>query len=795
MRLGTIGYRLPHVAGVAFRPSGELVAFSRDLALHVWSADGSHRPNVIRLAEEGRYSWPAALSADARFAAGMLDRRLVVWNVSVEKPVEHLAREARNIYRMAFAPNGTYLAINEARDREGSVLICNLTTKTWTELPIARTYVESLSFTRDGKLLTVVTGQDVLVIEAATAKERCRVNVPKINIAFAALSPDGTTLAVQPMTFIHRSVPIVRFFSIPSGEEIAWPKTPSGSGRWTGFAPDGKTVMVGSPREVREWNPMTGEAVREIAGPAAHPVVYSADGRKLASHSEHAILFWDVAKGQYMRPDLANAGHTEAIMGITLSPDGKLVATSATNDEVRLWATDSGRPLCRVRATWGIKRRVAFLPDSRSFITVAEDWVTPVVRDAVTGRELRRFTVPPEAARTETIHDLALSADSRTLITLSQPVNASGKSFRVQWDAGTGQPLSRSEQADNLLREDVTRSATSADGQWRVQGGQVSRVGSQESIQLVPAGETALLIPRFSDDSRLVGVPRMPRTAMIEQLDQGSVVVFDVRSSRRIAELPAGHVYRHAFSPDSRLLATVGRKEIALWELFTGKPALRYLLQQGNTNRTWAIEFTPDGRRLITGHEDCTALVWDLTGTGRLAGASSPRLSANDLAQAWAALAGDDVERAHLASWELSDRPTQAIDLLRDRLKPDNAAEESTVREFLAKLDSPAFATRESAEKSLRELGHTAVPALRAALKTVPSLEQKVRIERLLDQCTVSTPATRLRSLRAIAVLERIKSADARKLLDKLASGLPGTKVTREATDAVERQTARTQSK
>src|SRR6266542_2193049 len=51
LRLGTVAFRVPRLAGVGFRPSGELVGLTEDLKLYVWPADGSPKPTVTSLTE------------------------------------------------------------------------------------------------------------------------------------------------------------------------------------------------------------------------------------------------------------------------------------------------------------------------------------------------------------------------------------------------------------------------------------------------------------------------------------------------------------------------------------------------------------------------------------------------------------------------------------------------------------------------------------------------------------------------------------------------------------------------
>jgi WD40 repeat protein len=64
-----------------------------------------------------------------------------------------------------------------------------------------------------------------------------------------------------------------------------------------------------------------------------------------------------------------------------------------------------------------------------------------------------------------------------------------------------------------------------------------------------------------------------------------------------------------AFSPDGRLLATVGRDTTArVWDSATGQQ-LRTLT--GHDAEVEGVAFSPDGRLLATASDDRTARVWD----------------------------------------------------------------------------------------------------------------------------------------------------------------------------------------
>jgi len=124
---------------------------------------------------------------------------------------------------------------------------------------------------------------------------------------------------------------------------------------------------------------------------------------------------------------------------------------------------------------------------------------------------------------------------------------------------------------------------------------------------------------------------------------------------------------------------------------------------------------------------------------------------------------------------------------LRARLSAEPALPAERLGKLIANLDSSRFQEREDAARQLADLEERAEPALREALKTNPSAEQRRRIEALLAVPTVVRSSEKLRRLRALEVLEHIGSSQARKVLDELAKGAPESRVTQEAKASLER--------
>jgi hypothetical protein len=97
-------------------------------------------------------------------------------------------------------------------------------------------------------------------------------------------------------------------------------------------------------------------------------------------------------------------------------------------------------------------------------------------------------------------------------------------------------------------------------------------------------------------------------------------------------------------------------------------------------------------------------------------------------------------------------------------------AKSEEIPALIRDLDSDEFRVRQSAEEKLRQLGAAAEPALRLALKSAPSLECRLRVERVLQRSGAPPTGTWLQALRAIEVLEAAPGDAARVALKVLAS-------------------------
>jgi WD40 repeat protein len=278
----------------------------------------------------------------------------------------------------------------------------------------------------------------------------------------------------------------------------------------------------------------------------------------------------------------------------------------------------------------------------------------------------------------------------------------------------------------------------------------------------------------FSPDGRMLATSEF----------RGPVRVFDTTTGRERVRF-YGDSSRHwdvlnplAFSPDGALLAAqAGRGEIVLRETATGEMIRKWKAHDGFV---CALAFSPDGGRLLSGGADSTALLWHV-----LPPAPKKAWDKSAGQRVWAALA-KGAEHAYPALAELIASPNP-VAFLDERLKPDADVDPARIRKLVADLDDEVFDTRQQAEADLKALGAGAELALRQALAGKPSLEQSVRVKRLLAPPEAKPSGEALRELRSIQALERMGTPAAEALLEKLARGGEGGRMTIAAAAALER--------
>jgi len=315
----------------------------------------------------------------------------------------------------------------------------------------------------------------------------------------------------------------------------------------------------------------------------------------------------------------------------------------------------------------------------------------------------------------------------------------------------------------------------------------------------LPSGAGTIAASR---DGRLIATENSDQTATLWEIASGQprrrlgkadTSIGQVSSSIGIG-LGAGQVVPRAanpattiaFSPDGRLFADRGADHaVRVWDMTTGKEIGQFKGHQGSIT---ALAFSPDSRRLITGSSDTTLLVWDVGTLKPVPAAAVAELQGGDLETCWGDLRTSDGEKAYDAILKLAGSPRLAVPYLAERIKPATPADPSKLKKLIVDLDSDDFTERASAAEELEKLGELAAPALQKALTGQATLEFRRRAEPMIARLIGGVlTGEQVRLVRALEVLERSGTPDARHLLESLAKGAPGALVTRKAQESLER--------
>ena len=279
----------------------------------------------------------------------------------------------------------------------------------------------------------------------------------------------------------------------------------------------------------------------------------------------------------------------------------------------------------------------------------------------------------------------------------------------------------------------------------------------------------------FSPDSKMLTMNRWQKAIAVYELASG-------KERLLLRGHEEGTVWL-AFSRDGRTLASASWDEtIRLWDLETGRQLRSLVGHRGKPN---SVVFTKDGKTLISAGDDSTILFWDVAAQTHRPPLSSQPVSTKQLAQWWADLAGDDVVQAYHVIIELVSRSTQVVPWLKERLNREQSMESKQVSELIGDLDSQSYSQREKATTELLRLGAVIGPVLNKKLTEKPSPEVRQRIEGILPKLEVNRSPDRLRKIRALEVLEKIGTQQAREVVEELSLGDSKAPLTIDASDAL----------
>jgi eukaryotic-like serine/threonine-protein kinase len=289
---------------------------------------------------------------------------------------------------------------------------------------------------------------------------------------------------------------------------------------------------------------------------------------------------WFYWKRQFQRGHTTLKGHTDKVLSVAFSADGKRIASGSQDGTVKVWDAHTGKAALTLKGHNGPVYSVAFSADGKRIASGSEDR-TVKVWDARTGQ--KTFTLKGNG---NGVTSVAFSADGKRILSASGTVKV--------WDAETGQ------EAFSL---DINGSSVcfSPDGKRIASGSTNDRARVRNRTRLKKRTTEDSVDPfDFFSNSPDVVIKPVP-----------AVQVWDARTGKpeRTLEGHTGDVTSVAFSADGKRIVSGSRDgTVKVWEAQTGQETLTL---KGHTDHVLSVSFSADGKRIASGSEDKTLKVWD----------------------------------------------------------------------------------------------------------------------------------------------------------------------------------------
>lgn len=463
-------------------------------------------------------------------------------------------------------------------------------------------------------------GRRVQLWDVAKKAEKCKIQLPPgYESVVAALSPDGGLIALA-------SQGSVGIYDTATGKKQFDLFGRNGQGRGIAFSPDGKTVAaVAFDGSIQTWNPTTGKLLTTTDFPVADEgavqvtsLGFSGNDRVIAWGSLGQVrAAWESPSGKLLTPLY---GNTLPVNAIGFADGGKEIFTAVDPRQIHRWNAADGKPLPPFAA--GIRKtmygsNIVISADGTRAGAAGNGWN---VLDLRTGKEI--FALPLRSYRGgPSFHP---SPDGSLVAAVFSEYGEKPKpSTGVAYDTVTSRVL-----GDVVLPpvQFGAHAAVAPDGSKFVLAVTRESAKSKEKRELAvtawdlksKAQLAEYVIPDVGyGQTYLTAAP--DNKSVLLGTPEGKLEIVDASTGKSGAPVETGKdriTCRPAFDRDGKRFAVgigaqygTGGGSAKVFEWPSGKLLHEF---KGHRGMVSAVAFSPDGKSLVTGSTDTTALVWPL---------------------------------------------------------------------------------------------------------------------------------------------------------------------------------------
>ena len=280
-----------------------------------------------------------------------------------------------------------------------------------------------------------------------------------------------------------------------------------------------------------------------------------------------------------------------SVKTVAYSPvDSSVVASGGDSRAVKLWdlRNDAVTTLGSHADTVNV---VAFSSDGQLLASGGDDYACKLW-DIPLKRRVATFEHIVNRSRSQ-IKAVDFSRDGQMLATAGVDVKL--------WNVRTREEITTFEHGRWVLAV-----AFSPDGQFLATGDEIGQVNvwdvqRRRIVTQLEGDSTSVYTVKFSPDGKILAGTGY----------DGEIHLWNVENWERFGVLTIGATaFTISFSPDSSTLASTGYGSVSLWGVDSGEKIATLAEHTGWVN---AVAFSPDGSALISGGDDETLRIWDVT--------------------------------------------------------------------------------------------------------------------------------------------------------------------------------------
>lgn len=395
------------VLDLSFTSDGRLLSASEDYTILLWDMGTGKVEDVLDSHTDVVTGVAAIPGTDRAFSVSQ-DRNVIIWNLTTGEPVRIMTGHRALPTTVAVSSDGAH-ALSGSNSGIGIIWDLAIRDLIQTYQDPDSNLIRRVAYSPDGqRALTGATNGRLVLwdLESGAIVQEMSGHAPAAvyDVAFAL----GGTVGVS-----AGSDNLLRVWDLSNGKQIGDALMGHSGSIWDlAISPDGTRALTASQDgSLILWDLQERRVVRSYpdfnSGQRILTVEFAPDGNS-AFASSNALLFrFNLLTGAILQ---SYRGHTESIVGMAVSPDGKLLATGDFRRAIQVRDIASGEIVHSFfghrAAIWGL----SFAPDSQQLVSASDDGDI-VVWDLREDSILRRFSVSAAVIRSA-----VFSPDSRYLL-------------------------------------------------------------------------------------------------------------------------------------------------------------------------------------------------------------------------------------------------------------------------------------------------------------------------------------------------------------------------------------------